>query len=113
MTLTLHHIDAGEEPVRATELPLVIGRSCDVQVRVACRWASRRHCEIDHLAGEFILRDLGSRYGTFVNGQAIQQIVLHPGDEIRVGLDRFVVELKSELMSMEHDSVTDFKCDAI
>ncbi|MBI2478682.1 MAG: FHA domain-containing protein [Planctomycetia bacterium] len=84
-----------------------------MQIRVSCRWASRRHCEINRVDGEFVIRDLGSRYGTIVNGQPVQQIALRPGDEIRVGLKRFVVELADELMDMEHDSAMEFDSRAI
>jgi pSer/pThr/pTyr-binding forkhead associated (FHA) protein len=103
MNLILLPVDDHQEPLEATELPVVIGRSCDVHLRVMCRWASRRHCEIDCVDEQFVLRDLGSRYGTIVNGQPVQQAVLHAGDEIRVGLKRFVVELVDNLIGTDRD----------
>ncbi|MDA1053466.1 MAG: FHA domain-containing protein [Planctomycetota bacterium] len=113
MTLTLLRVDDPNESLETTELPVVIGRSDDVQVRVECRWASRKRCEIDQVDGEFVLRDLGSRYGTIVNGKSVRQIVLSPGDEIGVGLKRFVVMWADDLMGMEHESVTEFESKAI
>ena len=47
---------------------------------------SRRHAEIRRQDGNFVLQDLNSRNGTFVNDQRISTAVaLQPGDEIRVG----------------------------
>lgn len=86
--------------VEATHLPVVIGRSDNAQVRVNSRWASRRHCEIDQIDGRFVLRDLGSRHGTIVNGVSVTETELRPGDEIGIGLTRFVVKL----IGMEHCS---------
>ncbi len=113
MTLTLLPLDDPNRPLETAELPVLIGRSDDVHVKVTCRWASRKHCEIDRTDGQFVLRDLGSRYGTIVNGQPVQQIVLRPGDEIRVGLKRFIVELEDKLIGMEHDSVANVESGSI
>ena len=109
MTLTLLQVDDPKRTLETPRLPVVIGRSDDVHVRVECRWASRKHCEIDRIDGEFVLTDLGSRYGTIVNGQPVQQVVLRAGDEIRVGLKRFVVEMADEFSGREHDSATEFE----
>ncbi len=46
---------------------------------------SRRHCLLIRQDGRFRIRDLDSRNGTFVNGTPIQERVLQPGDEIRIG----------------------------
>ncbi len=47
---------------------------------------SRRHAEIRRQDGSFVLQDLNSQNGTFVNGQRISTAVaLQPGDEIRIG----------------------------
>ncbi|MCA9143891.1 MAG: FHA domain-containing protein [Planctomycetaceae bacterium] len=112
MTLTFLQLDVPQKPFQSTELPVVIGRSEEVQVRVDCRWASRRHCEIDCINGVLVLRDLGSRYGTIVNGETVQEIVLNSGDEIGVGLHRFIVQWSSDPSNMEYESVKDLDAKA-
>jgi hypothetical protein len=48
--------------------------------------SSRAHAIIERLPTGWVLRDLGSRNGTLVNGRRIwTESVLHPGDEIRIG----------------------------
>jgi DNA-binding CsgD family transcriptional regulator len=52
---------------------------------------SRLHAVLERFSSGWCLRDLGSRNGTYVNGERIfSERVLHPGDEIRLGQTRLV-----------------------
>jgi signal transduction histidine kinase/CheY-like chemotaxis protein len=65
---------------------IVIGRDADVGVAVQDDGVSRRHSAIRRNAGgEFIIEDLGSRNGTFVNGLRIGTAQLHSGDKVAIG----------------------------
>ncbi len=55
--------------------------------------ASRRHAEIAVESGSYVLRDLGSSNGTFLNGARVNESPLQPGDEIGVGGTRFRFEV--------------------
>jgi pSer/pThr/pTyr-binding forkhead associated (FHA) protein len=56
------------------------------------RRLSRLHAVFEHYPAGWCVRDLGSRNGTFVNGQRIwQEHALTDGDEIRAGTSRFVL----------------------
>ena len=78
------------------EFPLRLGRSPSADVCIDDRWVSRYHCEIDYDKDALTVRDLGSKHGTFVNGQPVNRVRLHPGDELSLGLSRFLVEWQSE-----------------
>jgi adenylate cyclase len=54
--------------------------------------ASRHHAEIREEGGRFLLRDLQSSNGTFVNGGRVEELPLEPGDEVRVGRSSFRFE---------------------
>lgn len=55
------------------------------------RSISRLHAVFERIGGGWCVRDLGSRNGTFVNGERILgERVLRHGDEIRAGATRFV-----------------------
>lgn len=79
-----------------TSFPLRIGRGPETDVRVGDRWVSREHCEIDCTdGGALLVRDLGSKHGTFVNGRSVLEAELKPGDLLNIGITRFVVEYDS------------------
>jgi hypothetical protein len=55
------------------------------------RTVSRVHAVLERVASRWCIRDLGSRNGTFVNGDRIWgECALRSGDEIRIGTVRFV-----------------------
>ena len=59
------------------------GEGCDVQLDGT--EASRQHAEIRREGSLYVLRDLSSRNGVFVNGKAISDAPLAPGLIIRLG----------------------------
>lgn len=69
-----------------------IGRTAQADVGVGSdATVSRLHSAIERYAGGWVLRDLGSTNGTFLNGQRlIGDQPLKAGDEIRVGAKVFV-----------------------
>lgn len=67
-----------------------IGRHYDNEVVVADREVSKRHAVVERTPDGFVLQDLGSANGTFVNGRRIDRITLREGDEVRVGASRLL-----------------------
>ena len=67
---------------------ITIGRGTDCEVIIPDRQASRHHAQIERGAGGFYLRDLGSKNGTYVNGQEVRDQPYHlkDGDEIQIAL---------------------------
>jgi hypothetical protein len=61
-----------------------IGRRQDNQLILDNPKISRTHAQIRARQGRFVLFDLGSRSGTYVNEIAIRQHILQPGDVIRL-----------------------------
>jgi len=67
---------------------ITIGRLDDSDVSLADRLVSRRHALLEKDRGQWLIRDAGSRNGTFVNGKRISEPhVLRDGDVIQIGLD--------------------------
>ena len=60
--------------------------------QVLDRVVSKEHCHIELLEDRYVLRDLGSLNGTFVNGERVEEHSLQPGDEITIGSTRIVFE---------------------
>lgn len=65
--------------------PLTIGRASQSDLQIADEKISRIHCGIRAEADAFMIKDLGSTNGTWVNDQRIREAILKFGDRIRVG----------------------------
>lgn len=84
---------------RSLALPgsvMVIGRrsTCDLQVPVAA--VSRKHCQLNRSEDELKIRDLGSRNGTFLNGERIDEAAVKAGDRVKVGPVTFGFQIDGE-----------------
>jgi adenylate cyclase len=61
--------------------------------QVLDRVVSKEHCHIELRGEDYVLKDLGSLNGTFVNGERVTgERPLQPGDEITIGSTRIVFE---------------------
>jgi hypothetical protein len=83
------------------DTPLLIGRGSDCQVVVASEHASRHHAEVRRRDDEWLVRDLGSKNGTTVNGARIEgEVALHEGDEIEVPGGAWVYRRADETLTL-------------
>jgi predicted component of type VI protein secretion system len=79
--------------VRLAEGETIIGRDAAVKIRVATHEVSRQHCLLLVSDDGVLVRDLGSRNGTFINGIPIaEETMLHPGDTLTTGPMTFELE---------------------
>ena len=51
---------------------------------------SRRHAEVRRADGKFLVRDLGSLNGTYVNRERVDETELASGDEVQIGKFKLV-----------------------
>ena len=66
--------------------PFTVGRKADRDLVIADARVSREHADIVSEEGKFFVVDIGSRHGTFVNGQRVQRHKLQGGDRIEFGV---------------------------
>jgi serine phosphatase RsbU (regulator of sigma subunit) len=77
---------AGRRSVDVAPLPFAIGRRDTNHLRLGGSEVSRDHAEIVLEGTRYVLKDKHSRFGTFVNGEAVTtERALSPGDVIRLG----------------------------
>jgi len=72
------------------EAELSVGRDSTNLLRLADSLLSRRHCRITREGEDFLLTDLDSLNGTFVNGRPVREHTLGDGDQIVVGKSRLI-----------------------
>jgi pSer/pThr/pTyr-binding forkhead associated (FHA) protein len=81
-------IISGPQSGSAIELKngLIIGRGKNADACFMDITLSRQHAKLEHVDGNWELRDLGSHNGTFVNGVAVRAgTPLQDGDEVHLG----------------------------
>src|SRR5262245_44780140 len=86
---------------------VVVGRAADAGLVLQDGRASRRHARITRRSGVFVIRDLQSNNGLYVDGQRVSEKVLANGDVIQIGHSRLVFDDTADLTEVrfsEHDS---------
>jgi len=87
MSAFLVPIDPGLCLIPLEKAIVLIGRQADCDVSLThSRKISRKHCCVAQVNNTFVVRDLGSTNGIFVNGVRIaRESVLKLGDELAIG----------------------------
>ena len=88
--------DGESRPIRLTTSPYIMGRSESVNLPMpGDTMLSRQHCAFEWTGDAWIVRDMGSKNGTTVNGlNLIREHRLSPGDRIVAG--RQIIEFESQ-----------------
>jgi two-component system, NtrC family, response regulator GlrR len=79
----------------------VIGTQEHVDLRLEDPTVSRFHCEIVARGDRFVVRDLGSRNGTTVNGVSVIEAHLASGAALRLGNAELLFELRSDRANID------------
>lgn len=67
-----------------------VGRSSDCEIWIEDNTISRRHFEIDPTENGFMITDLKSTNGTYVNHTRIETAQMRPGDKIQISRDTII-----------------------
>jgi pSer/pThr/pTyr-binding forkhead associated (FHA) protein len=89
MLLVYKKADGTEARVRLKTIsraaPITIGRDQSADIAIEDPQASRVNCAIRYWDDIFVIRDMASSNGTYLNGQKIEVTKLNPGDVIKIG----------------------------
>ncbi|HCV35349.1 MAG TPA: hypothetical protein DF783_00355 [Acidimicrobiaceae bacterium] len=67
-----------------------VGRHRSADILLDDVTVSRRHVEVDRTGDRYVVRDIGSLNGTYLNGDRIESAELHDGDELQIGRFKLV-----------------------
>ncbi len=84
------------EAISVQEFPCLVGRGNEAQLRLPHPSISQRHADLTIENDFLVIRDIGSRNGTYVNGTRVsnpRQVM--PGDLIQFGDRLYRLELRS------------------
>ena len=103
--IVIYGHDMGRRVHVGTE-PLSIGRSPKCDVHVDQESVSRNHCQIHFTGNEFMVRDLGSTNGTYVNDDLVQdEWRLSHGDQLKVGRTILKFIVGDEIEVQYHEEI--------
>src|SRR2546423_12077801 len=75
--------------ISMNEGPVQIGRQTGASCRIVTAGFSRRHAVIEKDGDKYVIADLDSRNGTFVNNMQVTRCELHHGDRVQIGESQF------------------------
>jgi pSer/pThr/pTyr-binding forkhead associated (FHA) protein len=81
-----------EERRRLAPLPITLGRAGENTIELNSDAVSRQHAVLEYANGEVVIRDLGSKNGTYVHNLRITRRPLIEGDTFQVGPFRLLLE---------------------
>jgi pSer/pThr/pTyr-binding forkhead associated (FHA) protein len=93
--LTVIQSDSLEGDFPLEEEEILLGRDEEADITIDDKRISRQHCKISLAENGYVITDLGSSNGTFVNGQRVTEKPLEDGDQIQIGSSRFKFSLES------------------
>lgn len=69
---------------------ILIGRHASADIRLPDISVSRYHAMLTVSEGIWVIKDIGSKSGIYVNGNLVKEAVLHENDLINIGVRRLV-----------------------
>lgn len=97
----------GSRSIPVDKMPFTIGRSSENHLQLTDSQVSRKHAELTEGGAVWRVRDCGSRYGTLLNGNRIDESALAVGDRLRLGQTDILFE--SDATSGLISGVVDFR----
>lgn len=99
-------------PLRAQRL--ILGRSPAATIRVPDPSISRSHCSLVFNGSHWVVADLASSNGTFLNGQKVEQpTIAMPGDRLGVARVEFRIEYAAAAMVAMSVDLPDIEAELI
>lgn len=101
----IYPVDAASGPIELSADGLTIGRDGRCDLTLADDSVSRRHARLEACGGRYMVVDLDSKNGTYINDVRIEQQVLVAGDRLRVGNQIFKFLCSHDLETHYHEAV--------
>lgn len=101
VNLVLLKKDGTTTPFALPSTVTSIGRRQDCDFCLPLSMVSRKHCELNLNKDQVMIRDFGSRNGTFLNGRRIEESHVNAGDLLQIGPVRFVIQVDGQPESFD------------
>jgi pSer/pThr/pTyr-binding forkhead associated (FHA) protein len=89
-------LQPGNMVIELNRVDMLVGRHSEADIRLPLPDVSRRHCRFLFGNGHWVVMDLNSLNGVFVNDEPVAHATLKQGDRVRIGGYIFAVDLSRE-----------------
>ena len=103
--LQIHPVDLETGLITLGEDPFIVGRDQKCDLTISEQAVSRQHARFERTADGFIVTDLDSTNGTWVNGKRIETQILRSGNRVRIGGRIFKFIATDQLEAHYHQAV--------
>ena len=103
--LQIHPLEISGTPFDVNGTETYIGRdeSCDITIQDSS--ISRKHAQISLKNGQYVVTDLGSTNGTYVNEKRVHTAIVEPGDRVQFGGFIFKFMAANHIEMQYHEAV--------
>ena len=102
--VVINGLDLGRK-YELDQTSMLIGRSSKTDIQIDEDSISRNHAMLLNDGNNYVVRDLGSTNGTYVNDHQVAEHYLRDGDQIRVGRTIFKFLMGSNIESAYHEEI--------
>lgn len=114
LLVKIHPLDGICRPFELGDMDYLLGRDESCHIQLDSDAVSRRHASIERNGDHYLVRDLGSTNGTFLNEKRVNCEPLKSGDRIRLGKQIFKFVATDELESHYHEVMFQYAvCDGL
>ncbi|MCO6440346.1 MAG: GGDEF domain-containing protein [Nitrococcus mobilis] len=102
--VVINGIDLGKKYC-LTQASTLVGRSSEADIQIDEDAISRRHAVIEGHGDRFVIRDLDSTNGTYVNDRVVHEHSLGDGDQIKIGRTILKFLTDSNIEASYHEEI--------
>ena len=85
--------------IETEKVDITIGRNPNCDIHIDNLGVSKQHARISKQDGEYVVEDLNSTNGTYVNNKRVARAILNNNGEIHIGKHSLLVTLKASKSS--------------
>lgn len=101
----IHPLQLDRGLIEMDQQTITLGRGSECAIAIHEHCVSREHARIERRPGSYLIRDLDSTNGTWVNEERVTSHCLKPGDRIRIGTHIFKFVASGDIETQYHETV--------
>ncbi len=103
LLVRIYPLNGLHQPLELTKQAYLVGRDEQADIFLDDEAVSRRHASIERVGNQYLIQDLQSTNGTYLNEHLVEQGLLQSGDRVRFGKQIFKFVASDAIESHYHE----------